>query len=328
MSLLIIIINFRTPQVTIDCLASLQPQIDDVPGTRVILVDNASPDDSVAQIQGAIAGRGWSRWVHLVASPTNTGFAGGNNLGIAMIKEHYPDTHHVLLLNSDTIAQPNVLKYCVAKMDAEPSIGLMSCMLLNKDMTLQNTARKLPTPKRQAAFSLGLPWALPKWFAWADLEDPNWDRRTVARDVDWVGGAFMLIRREVIDRLGGLDQRFFFYGEDAEYCHRIQRHGWKVRYDPGAAVVHLGGASTASSRAANSRPNQLRWIARYLLQRICYGRAAETLIRGVDITGFALRCFKMLLLKRGKTPEYAYHRDMLMFLLKFPGAAPTGHLRG
>ncbi len=323
MSLAIIIINFRTPAVTIDCLQSLAPQIDDLPGSHVFLIDNASGDDSVDRLREQIEKAGWGRWITFTASPVNTGFAGGNNLGIKQILASDTPFQFVLLLNSDTIAGPKVLQYTVAKMQADAKIGILSCLLLNRDQSVQNAARRLPTPLRLAARNMSLPWIFPKMFAWANLEHPDWDRRTETRDVGWVGGAFMLIRREVIDRIGPLDEAFFFYGEDVEYCHRATRAGWKIRYDPGASIVHLGGASSDSSRLAARQRDALTWKARYLLQRRCYGLAAEYFVRGTDIFIFGFRYLKLLLSGRKNTPEFATQRDVLAILLARSAARPA-----
>jgi len=318
MSLLIVVINFRTPQLTIDCLQSVATQIDQVPGTRLALVDNGSGDDSPAILAETIARKGWT-WVTLIRSPVNRGFAGGNNLALQSLQTLHPDAKFVLLLNSDTILQPGALPFCVNKMQADASVGLMSCLLLNADQTVQNTARKMPTPLRLAAWSFGLPWLLPRAFAWANLDDPGWDRRTQVRDVDWVGGAFMLIRRQVLDSLGLLDERFFFYGEDVEFCHRIRKHGWRVRYDGGAAVVHRGGASSEVAILPAKR-TALLWQARYLLQRRCFGLPAELFIRFTDIAASALRYLKLLIRGRKNTPQGAAQRDLLALLLRWPVA--------
>src|SRR5438270_287246 len=89
--------------------------------------------------------------------------------------------------------------------------------------------------------------------------DDSLPRLTEARDVDWVGGAFMMIRRDVIERVGPLDEGFFFYGEDAEFSHRVRRAGWRVRYDPGAAIIHLGGASSDPARLATRQRSAFQW---------------------------------------------------------------------
>jgi len=319
MNLGIVIINYRTPKITLDCLASLAIQIDDVPETRVVLIDNASGDDSAPQLRSAIETNHWSRWIQFIESPTNRGFAGGNNLGIAACG----DCKYILLLNSDTIAQPNVLRRCFDAMEADATIGVLSSMLLNPDQSVQNTARKFPTPVRQTLCSLRLPWLLPKTFGWADTEDATWDRRTVRRNVDWVGGAFMMIRGEIIRQIGALDEAFFFYGEDAEFCHRVQTFGWKVRYDPSSSVIHLGGASSDPQRLESRERNYRSWQARYLLQRKCYGLAAEWWIRFVDILANSVRYLKLLATGRGTTDEFARQRDILAILLRWPAAGQT-----
>jgi GT2 family glycosyltransferase len=321
MSLLIVIINYRTPQVTLDCLAALAPQIGDVPDTRVVLVENGSGDDSLSRLEEQVQRNGWE-WITIMPSADNRGFAAGNNLALSTLLE-YPDDNYVLLLNSDTLVQPGVLRHCFDVMEADPSVAVMSCLLLNRDGTVQNAARRFPNPLRLCAASFGLPWHFPRLFAWADIDDPSWDRRAITRDVDWVGGAFMFIRRKVIDRIGGLDERFFFYGEDTEFCHRAARRGWNVRYDPSVAVVHLGGASSDPTRLAARQRDSLQWQARYLLQRRCYGPIAEIFIRAVDIASFGLRYLKLIVRGRRNTPEYANHRDVLAMLLRLPAARPV-----
>jgi hypothetical protein len=318
MSLLIVIINYRTPQVTLDCLASLAPQIDDVPGAHVMLVDNDSGDDSLPQLRAHIERNGWN-WITLIASPENRGFAGGNNLALSTLLD-YPGDQYALLLNSDTLIPPGVLRHCADAMDADESIGVLSCLLLSPDGSVQNAARRFPSPLRLAVASFGLPWLVPRLFEWADLEDPSWDRRTSSRYVDWVSGAFMFIRRRVIDRIGGLDERFFFYGEDVEFCHRANRRHWNIRYDPTVAVIHLGGASSDPQRISARQRDALQWQARYLFQRHCYGPLAEIFIRAVDIISFGLRYLKLIVRGRRNTPEYATHRDVLSILLRLPGA--------
>lgn len=320
MNLLVIIVNYRTPKLTLDCLASLAPQIGGLPQAHVIVVDNASGDDSLRLLQKGLADNGWKNWVTLIPSSINLGFAGGNNLALDRLLDH-PEARYVLLLNSDTIVQPNVLRVCYDKMESDRTIGVMSCLLLNADQTVQNTARRLPTPLRMAAHSFGLPWLWPKAFGWANLDDPGWDRRTCAREVEWVGGAFMFIRRKIIDRLGGLDTQFFFYGEDVEFCCRVRSHDWKVWYDPSVAVIHLAAASSNPSRLDPKDRDAMRWEARYLMQRRCYGIVAEIFLRAVDIISFGLRFLKLLVRGRRSSPEFAKQRETLLILLHWPAAA-------
>lgn len=281
----IIIVNFRTPGLAIDCLASLEPEVAANPGTKVWMVENGSGDDSAARIGAAIAERGWAPWATLLVQKKNHGFAGGNNRGL----EASGIGDYTLLLNSDTVVHAGCLRTCLEMMEREPLVGVMSCKLLNADGSIQNVARPLPNPIRAAVWSLGLPYHLPRVFGWADTEDLTWDRAREARDVGWLGGAFLLIRREVVEKVGLLDERFFFYGEDIEFGHRVWKAGYRCRYDPEASITHLGGASSDPERMAAQARSVHVWRARYLNQRLCYGRLAEWFVRGVDIFAIGMR---------------------------------------
>lgn len=276
---LVIVVNFRTPKLTIDCLHSLVDEVASVPGSRVVIVDNCSGDDSVSAIGEAIVRHGWSAWAKLVAHPVNGGFAAGNNAGLEAMPGPWK---HVLLLNSDTIVHPGVLKACHEFMERDASVGAMSCRLLNRDGSVQNVARKFPTPTKLILCVLGLPWRAPWLFAWADPEDTRWDRDTACRDVGWIGGAFLWVRGDLMRRLGGLDERFFFYGEDIEFSHRVARAGFRRVYAPLADVTHFGGSSSDPTRMPSSAKSVNAWKGRYLVQRLCYGRMAERAVRGVD----------------------------------------------
>lgn len=316
MNLLIIIVNFRTPKLTIDCLRSLAPQVPQVPGTHVAVVENGSGDDSAAQIGQAIAEHGWSAWARLYVSPTNTGFAGGNNWGFAQAEAAVGQARQVLLLNSDTIVHENCVRYCYEKMEADATIGALSCHLRNADGSTQIASRKLPTPLRMTMQSLGLPWTLPGVFGWADTEDLTWDRATVCRDVGWIGGAFLLTRADFYRSTGGLDERFFFYGEDIEFCHRVWKAGLRVVHDPTVSITHLGGASSKPRNEETPMTRINRWRARYLVQRECYGLAAAWWLRSIDIAAHALRRAAMLLTGRRDTQQYQAVRDNLVTLLR------------
>ena len=305
-----VILNFRTPEITIDCLRTLAPEAASDPGLRVILVDNASGDDSVPTIQRAIEENGWTGgWLDFRPFEKNLGFAGGNNAIFEELLASPDCPEYLLLLNSDTLVHAGCLSYCRSVMDADRKIGALSCQVFNKDGTIQNVCRKFPRPDRETARALGLPWMLPKLFGWADLEDLGWDRTSGPRDVDWVGGAFMLLRREAVREAGMLDPEFFFYGEDCELCHRLWQRGWRVRFDPGNSIVHLGGASSDGKRMRNRTKDILTWKARFRVQRMCYGAWAEHWIRGVYIFSFGLRKMLMTLAGKTGTPEFEGIRE-------------------
>ncbi|MDX1682751.1 MAG: glycosyltransferase family 2 protein [Phycisphaeraceae bacterium] len=284
----IIIVNYRTPDLTRRCLESVARERDQLAGSppvAAIVVDNGSGDDSVDQLTDWIRDRDASDWVTLIPSPENLGFSAGSNLGL----QAAPDQGPVLLLNSDTELNDACLTTSLNAFNADPDIGLFSCRLVQPDGQTQITARPFPTPLRAIAAALGLPWLLPPLFRWAHPNDPSWDRDTDARDVDWLGGAFLLIRRSVIDTIGKLDEDFFFYGEDVEYCHRAAVAGYRRRYDPAATTLHHGGGSGPVIPNGDPENRPERWRARYLVQRKLYGRTAEILLRWTDRLTWAAR---------------------------------------
>jgi len=308
--LVVIVLNYRTAHLTKECLRSLETEISSVPQSRVIVVDNASQDGSAEEIAAAITQHGWESWAMLLPLQNNLGFARGNNRAFNEIRH---GNRFVLLLNSDTVVHPGSLRHCIEVMESDPTIGLMSCAVNNADGSIQNVARRFPTPARQITSALGLPFRLPKLFGWANTEDPSWDRRTTKRDVQWIGGAFMLARGDMIRQIGLFDDDFFFYGEDIELCYRAWKNGWRVHFDPAVSIVHFGGSSSDPTRLPEGQRSIHRWQARYLVQRKCYGRFAEWLLRVTDIANYALRLF--VLRVRGAKGQENYQQLAVTFSL-------------
>lgn len=303
-SVVVIVLNFRTPEITIDCLRTLAAEAAGLPGLRVVLIDNASGDDSVPKIRAAIDENAWVGWLDFRPLPTNLGFSGGNNVVVREILAEAEPPRFLLFLNSDTLVHAGCLARCMHILATDPTIGALSCMLLNRDGSVQNVCRRFPRPDREVVRALGLPWLFPKFFSWADLEDPGWDRKAGPRDVDWVGGAFLMMPIAVVRKSGSLSEQFFFYGEDCELCFRVHRAGYRVRFDPSASIVHLGGASSDGVRLRNRTKEIYRWQARLLIQRKCYGPVAEWTVRGAYILAFGLRMILLTLRGRRKTDAF------------------------
>lgn len=302
MNLAIVVINYRTPDYTVDCLKSLEPEVAAWPSARVLLIDNASGDDSLPRIRAAIESQGWGGWVEVVASDRNLGFAGGNNACIRRAWADASPPEWVLLLNSDTLVHPGCLAACRTFMEAHPQVGLLSCMLRNRDGSVQNVCRKFPSPHRETVRALGLPYVLPRAFGWAELEDLGWNREKQSRAVEWVGGAFMFLRGEALRAVGLMDESFFFYGEDIEFCHRFWNRGWQVWFDPAGSITHFGGGSSDPTRLLDRRKDVLIWYARFHVQRQCYGRLAAMWLRFIYTAAFAARVGWLALCGKRGTP--------------------------
>jgi len=311
----VIVVNFRTPELTIDCLRSLEREVGDLRGIRVFVVENGSGDDSGQRIEEHIARSGWAEWCKLLISANNRGFAGGTNFGIeAAIRSG--GARYFLLLNSDTLVASGCLARCIRTMDSNQRIGALSCRVLNADGSTQNVCRRFPTPLRCFVSALLLPWRLPSWFSWADCEDLGWDRNSCARDVEWIGGAFMMLRATWIAQHGALDDRFFFYGEDVEICHRVWQTGFRCHYDPAGTITHLGGGSSDPSRMAADALGFHQWRGRYLIQQICYGKLSRLLAQVVDLLTVVRRITWGYVTGQSASSHYTAAKDTFQFLIR------------
>jgi N-acetylglucosaminyl-diphospho-decaprenol L-rhamnosyltransferase len=248
--LFIVIVNYRTGRLAIDCLASLAGASVDLRGGRVIVADNDSGDDSVALIRGAIEQRGWSGWIELLALPRNGGFAYGNNAAIARVREIAPDFGAVLLLNPDTIVQPGAIGHLCDHLDANPGVGIVGALIENEAGHAEVSAHAQPSPlgELDGSARLGL------LSGWLSGSTTPWVPRSEPHACDWVSGACMAVRREVFEAIGPMDEGFFLYFEEVDFCLRARRAGWSCWFVPAARVLHFEGASTGIRVARRRRP--------------------------------------------------------------------------
>lgn len=285
MKLAVLIINFRTPDLTLQCLASLVGQLRKIGDAQATVLDNGSGDRSKDIIRQAVTRKKWQDVVTLITSPENLGFAGGNNLALRQTA----DAEYYLILNSDTVVNAGCLQYCLRQMEQSPRTGAMSCRLNHPDGTPQVTARKFPSPLTEIFNATHLALRLPRIFGWADIQDPSWDRATVICDVDWICGAFMFVRGDLVRKIGLFDEDFFYYGEDLDLCHRIYRAGYRIRYDPTVSVIHLVGGSSGPDIVDPARRDALLLEARYKAARKCHGPIGLGIIWCTDTLAIGMR---------------------------------------
>ena len=231
MDISIIVVNWNTAQITSDCLESVYQQTDGI-DFEVIVIDNASSDDSVAVIKENFP------QVVLVENNDNHGFAAANNQGMAIAQGRY-----VLLLNSDTIILANAIDKTISFADDHPESGVVGCRVLNPDKTLQPTCFMFPSLLNMLLSTSYLYKLFPK-SRFFGRERMSWWNREEEREVDVVTGCFMLVRREAIEQVGLMDEQFFMYGEETDLCYRFKKTGWKVFFTPDAEIIHLGGGSS------------------------------------------------------------------------------------
>ncbi len=240
--LTVIVLNYKTPDLVVDCLRSLDGQIDGQ-CQEVVVVDNCSGDDSVERIESAIDANGWSGWARVVASPVNGGFAAGNNVGIKA-----SDAKRYMLLNSDTVVRAGAIAELMRTMDEMPDVSMVSPRLEWMDGEYQVSTFRYRTPITEMMYASRL-----------GVIGRCFPRHVVAREmheftagIDWASFACILIRGEVFESIGLLDEGYFMYFEDMAFCRQATRAGFTIAYQPGAKVVHLrGGSSPVKERTKN-----------------------------------------------------------------------------
>lgn len=234
MKLSVIIINYNTFALTCDCIRSVLRHTK-MTDYEIILVDNAStecdPEKFKEQFPQLI----------LVKSSVNGGFAQGNNLGIEKAAGEY-----ILLLNSDTVLQEDSIGKSLARMEAQPDIGVLGCKLVFPDGKVQYSVRRFKSIGWELLniFRFIL-WLMP-YKKRARLMLGKYTNYEEDTDCDWIGGAFFLVRRSIIGQLPGgkLDERFFMYGEDHLWCEQVRELGYRIHYFAGTTVIHIHGGST------------------------------------------------------------------------------------
>lgn len=298
----VVSVSFRSARLMIECLRSIASQRS-TPGVnlRAVIVDNASGD--LPTLSQAVAENRWSSWVQLISAPRNGGFAYGNNLGIQAAIEHGAD--YLLLLNPDTEVRPNAIASLVDFMRSRPDVAIAGPGFENLDGSEWPIAFRFPSVGTEfcAALGIGLVTRL--------LGDRTVARRMppAAQRVDWVSGAAMMIRPQVVAAIGGFDENYFLYFEETDFCFRAARAGFATWYFPASRVMHIMGQSTEVVIETWSRPKRLPgyWFEsrrRYLAGSL--GIAGAMTADLLVLLAYPLGYFKQMLLRRGDTivPHY------------------------
>jgi GT2 family glycosyltransferase len=265
----IIIVSWNVRGLLHACLQSIADQRHGL-DIEVILVDSASVDGSPEMVRDAFP------WVNLIACDENVGFPRGNNIGLAAANGRY-----LLLLNPDTEIKGDALPKMLAYLENQPKVGLVGPQLLNSDGSIQSSRRRFPKLITGLFESTWLEPVAPKlilrhYYA-HDLPDD------AVADVDWVKGACMLTRREIYTTLGGMDEDYFMYSEELDWCRRIKNAGWRIVYFPEAQVLHHEGKSSeqaVTARHINFQRAKLRYFRKY------HGAAAAAVLRAVLLLNY------------------------------------------
>ena len=233
MKLSIIIVHYRTYALTKQTIESILAA--KLPfAYEIIVVDNASRDGSAEALEDVFKS---VDKVHLIYNTDNLGFAKANNIGLKQAKGDY-----ILLLNSDTYVKDRCLEKCLAYIEENPRIGALGCKVSLADGRLDHACKRgFPTP--QASFYYFLRWDKKNPTKYGQYRACHLGENEIG-EVDALTGAFMLMPRQVIYALKGLDEDFFMYGEDLDLCYRIKEAGYKIIYYPKGEIIHYKGGSS------------------------------------------------------------------------------------
>ena len=267
LELLIVIINYKTAKMVIDCLQTVLPQLKD--NQSVVVVDNFSNDGSAEEI-GQWINTNKIEQVKLILSPENTGFSGGNNIGI---RSQAADNY--LLLNSDTLLREGALQKILSTARDNPKAGLISPRLEWPDGRPQISCFRYHSPLSeliQSAASAPVTRLLRNWNVPIEISDQH-------THPEWTSFACVLVKNEVIQEVGLMDEGFFLYYEDADYCRTARNAGWDIINNPSARVIHLrGGSSDVKTNISQKKRVPKYYYAsrsRYFAKH--YGRAGLAL---------------------------------------------------
>ena len=246
-SLTVVIVTYKVPDLITKCLAALESE-----GVGVIVVDNVSDDGTVEAVRAAAPS------ASLLENRDNVGFARANNQALRLVT-----TPYVCLLNPDTEVRPGALSALQQALEANPKLGIVGPRLVNPDGSLQSEGLRFPT----ACSLLGaaVPWARPP-------RASGQCAQAGPLACDWIIGACMVIRREVLEQVGVLDEAYFMYGEEKDLCYRAKHAGWEVACLPSAEVVHYGGQSAAQVPEQSYLAfldSQVRFLRKFCPPRYC-----------------------------------------------------------
>ncbi|WP_306152679.1 glycosyltransferase family 2 protein [Roseovarius sp. MMSF_3281] len=308
--ILTVILNYRTPELTIQAAQAAVREMRGL-GGEVVIVDNASGDGSFDTIRAKAEAEGWTQdgFARVVQSPENDGFGAGNNFGmrLGMSSGEVPDFFYIL--NSDAWPDPGAVKKLLDVMQDEPRAGLAGSYIKGTDDAPHCTVFRFPSASGEfeGAARTGFITKLFKSSV-VPMEIP-----TQTSQVDWVAGASVLMRREMLDEIGLFDETFFLYYEETELCRRAARAGWQTFYVPASEVAHVGSASTAMKEWA--RTPRYWFESRFYYFTKVHGRAYAIWATLARLAGCGIYGLRRVLSGKPQRDPPGFARDLLSHFL-------------
>ncbi len=267
---LIVIVNFRTPDLVVNCINSISLEIKERKDVRVVVIDNFSQDDSEEIISNSIEKNDYSNWCEFRALKKNGGFAWGNNQAIGSYLNKSNPPEYIWLLNPDTLVLPDALINLENILNTYPDIGIVGSRIENADGSIRSSAFRFHSSlgELENALSIGFVSSILRNHIVAPKPQNEF------METDWVSGASMMVRKEVFDYIGLLDEEYFLYFEETDFCLRASRSGFKTYYVPESRIIHFVGKSTAvtGEQAVYKRRPKYWFDSRKLFFTKNYGR--------------------------------------------------------
>ncbi len=319
MKLLVVVINYRTPDLTLRAVEAALRELEGIPESAIALVENDSRDGSYERFTEEIASRGWSKRVRLSKSAYNGGFSYGVNQGVRPSLESGDPAEYFYLLNSDAAPLPGAIRELLGFLEHHPEIGIAGSQIFGTDGTLHETAFRFHNLVSEFTAPIK---GIPGLARWTDPHMVAMPIPTVATRVDWLAGASMMIRREVFESAGLFDERYFLYYEETDFCLRAHERGFSTWYVPESRVEHVGAASTGWKDFDKPRtPHWFRGRRYYWLKN--RGRAALWASNLLWIAGHLIGRAKARLLGRAYPKPPRLLRDFLRHNLGFAKIGPA-----
>jgi len=310
----VVIVTYRCAQLTIDSVRSLESERSTAGmSVRAIVVDNASGD--LPALAEAVELNQWSSWVTLVEAPRNGGFAYGNNVGIAHAWASRRPSY-LYLLNPDAQVRPGAIASLVRFLEGRPEVGIVGGSFENLDGSDWPIAFRFPSLMSEIVQGLEFGLAthvLRRWEVARHMDKAS-------QQVDWISGASMMIRPEVFTAVGGLDENYFLYFEETDFCRRAKQAGFLTWYLPESRVMHIGGQTTNVSdltRGTKRLPDY--WFdsrRRYFV--VTYGVAEAMAIDIVAVIAHALGSLKRITLQPTRAGVPHFIRDLIRHSVWWP----------
>lgn len=254
-SVLVVIVCYRAVELTIECLRSLEDEIRSIEGAKVAVCENGTGPEAANRLARVIREEGWQDWVSLKAIEPNCGFTGGNNAILRDAMSWPNPPQNFILLNADTIVRPRAIRLMLDALRARPDIGIVGPQLEHRGGQPQISCFRAPSPISEF-LEAARTGPLTRLLGDRGVAP---EASQVIREPDWISFACALIRREVIEQVGYLDDGYYLYFDDPDYCRRARRAGWGILYAPQARVVHLVGQSNPVMSLAAARRRRPRY---------------------------------------------------------------------